>query len=52
MSGKGLCAFFSRTDLDEIYAGFTEMGIELGSWTLGNMAHLIELWIVTCRKPV
>ena len=52
LSGKGLCAFFSRTDLDEIYAGFTEMGIELGSWTLGNMAHLIELWIVTCRKPV
>jgi SAM-dependent methyltransferase len=49
--GKGFCCFFGRADLDELYVGFEEMNVELGAWTLGGMAHLVEMWLVTCRNP-
>ena len=47
----GYVQFFSRADVDRLYAGFTDHWVERSSYTMGSQQHLIELWIVACRKP-
>lgn len=51
LAGKGFSCFFGRADLDELYSGFEEVNVERLSWTLGGLTHLVEMWVVTCRKP-
>lgn len=50
LAGKGFNLFMSREQVDELYAPFREVEIEKVSYTVGGMAHLIELWVVNCRK--
>jgi len=50
LAGKGLSLFMDKAKIDELYHVFAEKRVEQCSWTLGEMAHLVELWIVTCRK--
>ncbi len=51
LRGMGYVQFFSRADLDRLYAGFIDHAIERTSYTMGGEQHLIELWIVACRTP-
>ena len=50
LAGKGLAFFMGRSEIDRLYSDFMDRQIERLSWTVDNMAHSIELWIVTCRK--
>jgi SAM-dependent methyltransferase len=49
-AGKGFHLFLTRARLDELYAPFQEKQIETVSWTMDEMAHKVELWVVICRK--
>lgn len=49
--GMGYVQFLSRADLDRLYAGFVDHVIERNSYTMGGQQHLIEQWVVVCRKP-
>ena len=51
LAGKGFTLFMGRAQVDELYRGFEQIGVERTGWTANNMAHLVELWIVTCQKP-
>ena len=50
LAGKGFSLFMSREQIDELYAPFSEVDIETLSYTVGGMTHLIELWVVNCKK--
>jgi ubiquinone/menaquinone biosynthesis C-methylase UbiE len=50
--GKGLALFMGRAQIDKLYRDFEEKDVELTSWTLDKQTHLVELWIVTCRKSL
>ncbi len=51
LGNVGYIHFLSHADVDRVYAGFTDHSIERNSYTMGNQLHLIELWVVVCRKP-
>lgn len=51
MVGEGFSFFLNRKRLDELFAGFTEVVVERISRTVGNEQHLIEQFVITCRKP-
>ena len=51
LAGKGFTLFMGRAQIDELYRGFEQVGVERTGWTVSNMSHLVELWIVTCQKP-
>lgn len=51
LAGKGYCHFMGRSDVDALYGAFADVQVETLAWTVGAMAHTIELWSVTCRKP-
>jgi SAM-dependent methyltransferase len=50
LAGTGLVRFTSRSQIESLYWGFSEVTVERTEWTLANMAQIIELWLVTCRK--
>jgi len=50
IAGKGFCLLMNREQVDELYRDFSEINVELMSWTLGGTAHPVECWVVTCRK--
>lgn len=50
LAGKGFAMFFDRAHLDRLYAPFVDRTTERLSWTLDHEQHLVEMWIVTCRK--
>lgn len=50
LAGKGFSLFMSREQVDALYKPFAEVDIETVSYTTGGMAHLIELWVVNCKK--
>ena len=49
--GKGFALFMGRAQVDTLYAAFDKVGVESLAYTVVEGSHLIELWIVTCRKP-
>ncbi len=51
LAGKGFTLFMDRAQIDSLYSQFTDVIVETSSWTQGSMSKVIELWIVTCRKP-
>jgi len=50
IAGKGFCLFMDREQVDALYRDFSEINVELISWTLGGAEHTLECWVVTCRK--
>jgi SAM-dependent methyltransferase len=51
LAGKGFTLFMGRAQVDELYAPLEGTTVERTEWTLGGMAHRVEFWIVTGRKP-
>ena len=49
--GKGFALFTSRAQVDELYRGFSAVKVDRISWTLDGSTHVMELWVVTGRKP-
>jgi SAM-dependent methyltransferase len=50
-AGIGFCLFLNRVRVEELFSGFAAVGVERVSRTMGNEQHLIEQFVVTCRKP-
>ena len=48
---RGFVQFLSRTDLDRLLAGFTNIKIERAMYTLEQGTRQIEQWVVACNKP-
>ncbi len=51
LAGKGFNLFLDSQQIGALYRPFADVSIETASWTANNMSKLVELWIVTCRKP-
>lgn len=51
LSGRGFVLFMDREQLDTLYAPFADVAVEKASWTVDGSRHLLELWVVECRKP-
>jgi|SRR5579862_1861228 len=51
IAGTGFALFLTRTRVDELFAPFTDVQVERISWTLGSERHLIEQFVIACRKP-
>jgi 2-polyprenyl-3-methyl-5-hydroxy-6-metoxy-1,4-benzoquinol methylase len=47
---RGFVTLLGRVQLDILFRDFVDVNIERVSWTLGQQAQFIELWVVTCRK--
>lgn len=52
LSGAGFCLFLRRDRLPELFKGFADVNVERLSRTLDGERHLIEQFVITCRKPV
>ena len=51
MAGAGFSLFLKRARLDELFADFSEVAVERVSRTVDNERHVIEQFVITCRKP-
>jgi ubiquinone/menaquinone biosynthesis C-methylase UbiE len=51
LTGRGFVLLMDEPQLDVLYAPFVERTVERATWTVDQMRHLMDLWIVECRKP-
>jgi ubiquinone/menaquinone biosynthesis C-methylase UbiE len=51
LAGAGFCLFLTRNELPELYRNFVDVTVERISWTLEKEQHLVEQFVITCRKP-
>lgn len=52
MAGTGTAMFLHRESVEELFAMFTDIKVERVSWTLECGKHLVEQFVIMCRKPV
>jgi SAM-dependent methyltransferase len=50
LSGHGFCLFLTRARVPELFRDFSEINVERASHTLEGERHLIEQFVITCRK--
>jgi SAM-dependent methyltransferase len=50
LAGKGFSLFMDRDQVDALYAGFDAVSVEQIRWSLGEMKHWVELWVVSATK--
>lgn len=51
LHNRGFALLMDRTQIDELYAPFTDVSVEKATWTTGAMTQKIDWWIVECRTP-
>jgi len=51
MAHEGFILFLNRARLDDLFADFSDVVVERISRTAGDEQHLIEQFVITCRKP-
>lgn len=49
-AGMGTARFLSRNDIGSVYAPFSLICIEQSQISINNMAHIISMWVIVCRK--
>ena len=49
--GKGFVLFMGRSQIDELYSVFQDVEVERIAFTAEREKHVVELWVVTCRRP-
>ena len=47
---KGFSRFSTREQVQELYGAFRDVVVDSVAWTLGGERHVMELWVVECRK--
>jgi len=50
LAGKGYSRFLAQTQIRELYAPLMVINVEIASYTMQEMARLVELWLITCQK--
>jgi SAM-dependent methyltransferase len=51
LAGAGFCLFLNRNRVPDLFRDFTDVNVERVSWTLNSEQHLVEQFVITCRKP-
>ena len=51
LAGGGFCLFLKRSRVMEIFRDFSDVHVERASWTLDDEQHLVEQFVIACRKP-
>jgi SAM-dependent methyltransferase len=50
LAGRGTILFMGRAQVDQLYRRFDDCVVDTYAWTVEGRKHLVELWVVTCRK--
>jgi ubiquinone/menaquinone biosynthesis C-methylase UbiE len=50
-AGRGFSLYLDRERLQEFFSGFDDLTVDKASWTSEGMKHMIEQWLVSCRRP-
>ena len=50
LAGAGFCFFLKRSRVPELFHVFADLAVERISWTLKNVRHLVEQFVITSRK--
>ena len=50
LAGAGFCLFLKRRRVPKLFHAFADVAVERVSWTLNSERHLIEQFVITCRK--
>jgi SAM-dependent methyltransferase len=51
LGGTGFCLFLKRARVPELFRDFSGIHVERISWTLEGEQHLVEKFVIECRKP-
>jgi len=51
LGGAGFCLFLRRERIPELFRDFTDVAVERISRTAEGERHLVEQFVITCRKP-
>jgi SAM-dependent methyltransferase len=51
LAGTGFCFFLKRDRISDLFHDFSDVNVERTSLTLNGEQHLLEQFIITCRKP-
>ena len=51
LAERGFCLFLKRARVAELFRDFSSVNIERISRTMDNELHLVEQFVITCRKP-
>ena len=52
LAGTGFCLFLTQARIPEFFGCFSSINVERVSRTLDGEQHLVEQFVITCRKPV
>jgi SAM-dependent methyltransferase len=52
LAGAGFCLLLNGDRIEELFRDFADVGVERVSRTTDGEQHLIEQFVITCRKPV
>jgi ubiquinone/menaquinone biosynthesis C-methylase UbiE len=52
LASAGFCLFLKRERIPEFFYDFSAIHVERISHTVGSEQHLIEQFVITCRKPL
>jgi SAM-dependent methyltransferase len=47
---SGYCMFLNRESVGELFGDFSDVAVERISWTMEHEQHLVEQFVITCRK--
>jgi SAM-dependent methyltransferase len=50
LAQAGFCLFLNRERVPEVFCDFAEIAVERISWTLNREKHLVEQFVISCRK--
>lgn len=51
LAGAGFCLFLPRARVSALFHDFSDINVERTSYTVDNEQHLIEQFVISCRKP-
>jgi SAM-dependent methyltransferase len=51
LAGTGFCLFLKRERIPGLFSAFSDVAVERASMTVNGEQHLIEQFVITCRKP-
>jgi len=51
LADAGFCLFLKRSRVADLFHDFSDINVERVSWTLDGEQHLVEQFVIECRKP-
>ena len=51
MAGRGFSLYLDQARLRDLFSEFEDFTVDKATWTSDGMKHLVEEWLVSCRRP-